>query len=379
MGDELMNSTNLQDQCGNGYHPRGLLLQWHITERCNRRCAHCYQDGYSGEELPFPDLIKVLDQYTDLLKFWRNGSREWVRGHITVTGGEPFVRKDFLNLLEVFAANRKSFSFSILSNGDFINVEMAARLRTLGPTFVQVSIEGTKATHDKIRGEGSYDRVASAIKNLVRQRICTLISFTVHRTNFREFPDVVRLGRRLGVNRVWSDRLIPRGAGSALHEGVLTPEETWEFFTIMQKARRKSLRYLFNRTEVAMFRALQFMESPGRPYYCTAGDSLITVQPNGDLYPCRRMPVRVGNLMETPLSELYYHSNLFNELRDRNRVSKGCETCSFSEKCRGGLKCLSFAVTGDPFTADPGCWVSSQNELGISKLLPEPKRLMVGG
>ncbi len=42
------------------YIPRGLLLQWHITERCNLRCAHCYQNDYSGEELRFQDLFKVV-------------------------------------------------------------------------------------------------------------------------------------------------------------------------------------------------------------------------------------------------------------------------------------------------------------------------------
>jgi MoaA/NifB/PqqE/SkfB family radical SAM enzyme len=52
--------------------PNGLLLQWHITEGCNLRCAHCYQDGYEGEELPFDDLLTVLEQYKDLLRRWRS-------------------------------------------------------------------------------------------------------------------------------------------------------------------------------------------------------------------------------------------------------------------------------------------------------------------
>ena len=43
------------------YIPRGLLLQWHVTERCNLRCAHCYQEAYSGEELRFQDLLNVLE------------------------------------------------------------------------------------------------------------------------------------------------------------------------------------------------------------------------------------------------------------------------------------------------------------------------------
>ena len=94
------------------------------------------------------------------------------------------------------------------------------------------------------------------------------------------------------------------------------------------------------------------------PAWPTAGDSLLTVQPNGDLYPCRRMPIRVGNVMDTPLADLYYESELLCELRDKNRISEGCEGCSHAHTCRGGLKCLSYAMTGDPFKADPGCWIA---------------------
>jgi radical SAM protein with 4Fe4S-binding SPASM domain len=294
-----------------------------------------------------------------LLHSWRNtGTRYPVRGHITVTGGEPFVRRDFLNLLEVLATDRKAFSFAILTNGTFIDADMARRLRRLRPAFVQVSIDGTPSTHDRIRGKGNFERTQSAVRQLVRKRVPTLISFTAHQGNFREFGDVAQLGQRLRVARVWGDRLIPCGSGATMGEPPLTPDETREFFEIMKKARTNAERHWFNRTDVAMHRALQFLVNGGRPYHCTAGDTLITVQPNGDLFPCRRMPIRVGNLLETPLVDLYYDSEIFQALRSRNRVSNGCGTCRHSEACRGGLKCLSYAAAGDPFEADPGCWLA---------------------
>jgi radical SAM protein with 4Fe4S-binding SPASM domain len=353
------------------YIPRGLLLQWHITERCNLRCSHCYQSDYSGQELQFDNLLKVLDQFKDLLSLWRRKvGRLPVRGHITVTGGEPFIRRDFLDLLEIFSANKHYFSFAILTNGSFIDAAMARRLRKLGPAFVQVSVEGTQATHDKIRDTGNFDRTVSALKHLVKEHIRTLISFTAHRDNFREFSEVAQLGRKLRVSRVWADRLIPSGTGLALQEQMLTSDETREFFEIMLRARRKAKRHWFSRTEIAMHRALQFLVAGGKPYHCTAGDTLVTVQPNGDLYPCRRMPIRVGNLMETPLAELYYESSLFRALRNRNCISDDCQSCFYSKLCRGGLKCLSYAMTGDPFKADPGCWrtLKEYQAVGLEKL-----------
>ena len=148
------------------------------------------------------------------------------------------------------------------------------------------------------------------------------------------------------------------GNGSALAEHTLTPSETREFFEIMLKARIDAASSAFNRTEIAMHRALQFMVAGERPYHCPAADTLVTVQANGDLYPCRRMPIRVGNLMETSLVDLYYTSDVFAALRDRDHVSAGCEDCDYAPICRGGARCLSFAATGDPFRADPGCWLA---------------------
>ena len=113
-----------------------------------------------------------------------------------------------------------------------------------------------------------------------------------------------------------------------------------------------------------MHRALQFLVGDGFPYHCTAGDMLITVLPNGDVVPCRRLPITVGNVIETPLEQLYYESPMLRSLRDRDRVSRGCETCACESLCRGGLRCLSYAVTGDPFRADPGCWISDSQESG---------------
>jgi radical SAM protein with 4Fe4S-binding SPASM domain len=275
-----------------------------------------------------------------------------------VTGGEPFVRSDFLDLLDVFHGYRREFSFAVLTNGSLVNLELARRLRALKPAFVQVSIEGSPATHDKIRGPGNFDRTVNSLKLLTKHRICSLVSFTAHRGNFREFPFVAKLGRRLGVSRVWADRLIPCGGGASLRDQLLTPRETREFFQIMSAERKKMARRWFCRTEVAMHRALQFLVAGTTPYYCTAGDSLITVQPNGDLLPCRRMPIRVGNLLQTPLDKLYYESDVFQELRKRDRVSNGCRECLHNTRCRGGLKCLSYAVAADPFAADPGCWLA---------------------
>lgn len=341
--------------------PRGLLLQWHITHRCTHRCAHCYQERFDGDgELSRDELWGVLRDYEALLDRRRadapHGSA--VRGHITVTGGEPFVHAELPNLLERMSAARDRYSFALLTNGARIDVPLARTLRRLRPRFVQLSLEGGEATHDRVRGPGDFQRTLAAIRTLVRFGVRTLISFTAHRLNFREFPSVAEVGIRLRVARVWADRLIPCGH----HPGTggvepLTAEDTREFFDLMASARARAQGRWFPRTEIAMHRALQFLAGGGEPYRCTAGDSLLTVMPNGDVYPCRRLPIVVGNLRQTPLETIYRTSPLLARLRERTEPEDGCVGCLHHPRCRGGLKCLAHAVHGDPFRRDPGCWL----------------------
>jgi radical SAM protein with 4Fe4S-binding SPASM domain len=182
-----------------------------------------------------------------------------------------------------------------------------------------------------------------------------MIAFTASRANYSEFPRVAELGRRLGVNRVWADRMVPCGGAAALRDEVLTPEETRCFIGVMRDAQR---RYESRRTEIALHRALQFTLGGGTPYRCSAGESLITIMPDGDVYPCRRIPRCVGNVQSTSLTEIYSSSPLLVALRDRQRAIPGCEACFYADVCGGGLRCLAAAVHGDPFRADPGCWLS---------------------
>lgn len=301
-------------------------------------------------------LLSILDQYKELLARWSGLSRQHIGGHITVTGGDPFMREDFSRLLEILAHHKKWFTFAVLTNGLDVDGSTARFLQSLSPRFVQVSLDGSRSVHDHLRGEGTFDRTVAGIDQLVRANVPTSIAFTAHKANFREFSAVAEIARKYGVARVWADRLIPLGRGGAMAHRTLDSQEAWELFVRMDRERAKENR----RTRIAMHRALQFMVAGGPPYQCTAGDTLITLLPNGDLVPCRRMPIVAGNVMRSNLTELYFGADLFRQLRDRTRISAGCTACRHASTCRGGLRCLAWAMHGDPFRADPGCWVAGE-------------------
>ncbi len=303
-----------------------FTIQWHITERCNCRCLHCYQEEASAESSP-----QELEQFlTEIESFF-----EQRPGIITITGGEPLLHPYFFTLLD-----KLNHRFGVLSNGTLIDMRTAAMLAERKPAFVQVSIEGKEKTHDHIRGRGTYRASLEGIKNLLQAGLRVLISFTAHQKNYLELPAVAHLGRRLGVDKVWVDRMIPAGNGCSING--LTLEQSRQLF------------YLMKKSGVAMDRALQFLAG-GRPYRCQAGRNLMAIVPGGDVYPCRRMPITAGNLNKNTLEEIY-QVEIMSSLRTED--SEGCSGCLYEKICGGGLRCLAYAITGSPFNPDPVCWIA---------------------
>ncbi|MDR2208457.1 MAG: radical SAM protein [Azoarcus sp.] len=339
--------------------PRRLLLQWHLSERCNLRCSHCYQDTYERKARGLEDWQMLLRDYTAFLKL-----RPGMRGHINLTGGEPLALPEFPALMEMLVRMPDAIPVGILSNGTLIDDAMARNFRNWRVHHVQVSLDGNRATHDAIRGAGAFEAAVRGLRALKTAGVKSVVSFTAQRSNWREFSDIAALGAELGVWRVWADRLIP--FGQAERDEVMTPEETKEFFALMAAASVPRQMHFLNKSGngVAMHRALQFLMSNfstnnTTPYHCTAGDTLITVMPDGALYPCRRLPITVGNVYETPLETLY-DCALFRRLRSKDWICSGCEACLYHMICRGGLRCLAYAMTGRIDTADPGCWLAKQ-------------------
>lgn len=317
-----------------------FTIQWHITERCNCRCLHCYQEEASAESSP-----QQLERFLTRIENFFNQRQ----GIITVTGGEPLLHPAFFTLLE-----KLNHPYGVLSNGTLIDVKTAALLAERKPAFVQISIEGKEKTHDYIRGRGTYRAALEGIKNLRQVGIRVLISFTAHQKNYLELPAVARLGRRLGVDKVWVDRMIPAGNGCGI--SGLNMEQSRQLFFLMKKSR------------VAMDRALQFLAG-GRPYKCQAGISLMAIVPGGDVYPCRRMPITAGNLINNTLEEIYQGEVM---KRLRNEKSEGCFGCLYEKICRGGLRCLAYALTGSPFNPDPACWIADNIKKSKEEIAKAP-------
>ena len=325
---------------------RRFVLQWHLSENCNLKCLHCYQENHIPIQLKYEQLLDIYNQFKELLK------KKKMKGHINITGGEPLCNPHLFKLLDLIKEDKDLITFCILTNGTLITEEIAKKIKKYNPSYVQVSLEGGKKTNDYIRGKGTYKKIAKGIINLRKQNIFTSISFTATNLNYKEFPEVVRYARKYDVNNVWSDRYIPLGDSD--HDLALNYEQTREYLEIMNKERTKLRNKKNNHTTISMYRALQFQMTNDFAYGCTAGDTLLTVMENGDLVPCRRMPIVVGNLFETNMYDLYKNNDILKDLR-KNQIPDDCSECEYSKTCHGGLKCLTYAMYKDLNHKDYGC------------------------
>jgi len=339
-------------------------LQWHLTDKCNLRCSHCYQDDHIEAGTDLDKMLDIPEQFKCLVLFFRDQGKPNIKGHITLTGGEPLVKKGFYELLVEINRLKEYFTFSILTNATLIDIVWVQKLKSLNPKYIQVSLDGDKNKHDEIRGQGSFEKSTKAIKLLRSANIRVLVSFTATKMNYLLFSSVSAICRRLDVNFLWSDRLIPEGNAKSKNisenEMLLNKEETNQFFKLMRYEADICKKDKNSVTRIRMHRALQFQYSGDNIYRCVAGETLITIMPNGDLYPCRRMPVKVGNVFENSLASIYFESPFLRKLRDKNTTSLGCEKCEHNKSCRGGLKCLSYATYGNAYKKDPGCLLGKE-------------------
>ena len=323
-----------------------FVLQWHLSEACNLKCKHCYQEDHVPMQLSYEKLLDILNQYRNLLKKMK------MRGHINLTGGEPLCSPHFFKILDEFKKDSDLYSFSILTNGTLLTSENIKKIASYKPEYVQVSLEGGKKVNDYVRGDGVYKKVGEAIKLLKKYGIYTSLSFTATKLNYKEFPKVVKYACKCGVDTVWSDRFIPLGSEYD-KEFTMGLEETKEYLDIMSRERRY-LKSKHSKTNIAMYRALQFLKTNDFGYACSAGRSLLTVMENGDLVPCRRMPIVVGNLLKDDMYDLYKKNKILKKLRE-DTTPDDCKKCEHAKRCSGGLKCLTYALYGDLNHKDVGC------------------------
>lgn len=325
-------------------------LQWHLTDACNLECRHCYREpGAARPERSLEALDDVLRRYREFL------DERGLRGRLQLCGGEPLLARSLVPIAR--AAHELSIPCRVLSNGTLATPELAASLRAAGVTIVQVSLDGGRERHDAWRGAGAFDRAVAGAKHLAGAGLEVTVAATLARPNADQIGAVIDAALGAGASRVAFSRLVPQGAGAALREAgdLLGPDE-WlaAQVTMLEAARRRGLALMpRDPTFTPLLAAPGAGGCAGAVSGCAAGLNGLAVEPDGTVYPCRRLPIPLGNVFEASFDELW-QSPVLERLRRRDELGGACGACRLRWLC-GGCRAVAWALSGDLMAADPQC------------------------
>ena len=336
---------------------REFYYQWHITERCNRRCRHCYHLSYDSiGELSDELLLTVADRLTDALKAWD------MRGAVGITGGEPWLRRGIIfDILDRLASSNVVDRVDLMTNATLLT-ESDCALLARHPLMrrVQVSLEGASdECHDAIRGSGSFVETMQAIKRMKQSGLTVAAMMTISRKNMSEIVALLELLREYGVDVFTIDRFIPEGQGAQNRDWLLSSIDVRDCFQTVYRWAMEN-----RKPRVLMYRPLFCLidsESPHVGAMCSVGVNALTILHDGSVYPCRRLPIVLGNVLKDSLHQMFYESDELWKVRVPTNLKGRCSSCQFVPVCRG-CRAMALAVTGDWLEEDPHCWLRENTQ-----------------
>jgi Fe-coproporphyrin III synthase len=286
-----------------------------VTLNCNSRCVMCdiWRNEMSGEMRP--------EEYRHLPTSLKG---------INITGGEPFLRKDLPEIVNVIKKRCPKARLVISTHGF-----MPERIKELMPDIlkidpkiaVRISIDGLAKTHESVRGiTGGFKRDMVSLEALRELGVIDLgIAMTVMDSNVEELPEVYHLSEELGVefsvtmatdSKVYfgddKDKLRPRNNDvlvEAFQTIIRSEYSYWQPKRWFRAWFEKSL--------------LQYALGKGRPLACDAGKGFFYLDSQGRVYACHILPTLLGDLRTQSWEELW-NSSQAEEVRERIH---GCEQC----------------------------------------------------
>ena len=270
--------------------PFQCLIQ--VTNRCNMKCSFCdfWPNGVpAAQELVLDDYRRISDELAGMGRFL-----------ISIEGGEPFVRRDLIEIVRTFAMQHLPVLYT---NGWYVDAAAARNLFAAGLTQVGVSIDFPDAPrHDAKRGiAGAFEHARTAIQ-LFRDAAPyggkqVHVMSVLMRENEDCLEELLQLSAALGVGHcmtLLSDKGFRRGKIDTLPRPGISDKlvALWRRYPHLRMFRD----YL---ATIDVFLAGQEMPT------CHAGRQSFNIDHCGNVSPCiEKINQPVGNVRETPLPEL---------------------------------------------------------------------------
>lgn len=198
----------------------------YITERCQLRCEHCYMGDRLDRALKMP-----MEQIVATLRTWRQlgGSK------LTILGGEPTLHPQYIDAVRAAAALGYEHVITT-SNGLEPAIRKFRRMDPAEFAYVQISLDGgSAASHDRVRGPGTFAEAVANIRELVALGFDTRIIATVNRVNALDVLQLLDLADDIGVSLVKFHVFSVIGSGHGAAEWGMTPAEWIAFYERLEQ------------------------------------------------------------------------------------------------------------------------------------------------
>ncbi|MCF8001621.1 MAG: radical SAM protein [Halanaerobiales bacterium] len=291
MTKEKNAENNNEEELKEWVKENGFLwsVHWNLTYKCNENCKHCYIPDVKNvdekAELSKQEIFKAIDDMADLGVF-----------HLTLSGGEPTLRKDFFKIVNY--ASKKGMCITFYTNGLKLNNEFIEQLSKYWIHKVGISIYSSDPKlHDEItQVKGSFDKSVNALKKLYNKGIKTEINSVQLNNTVQGYFKTKKLTESLGGSVTMDFSLSPKLNGDL---SPLSFEIDFDKLIVLSATSNTPLSVDTKKDEWG-YR----YDEP----VCGAGHDLLCIGPQGGVYPCASFPFSVGNIKTTSLKSIWQDS-----------------------------------------------------------------------
>ena len=313
-----------------------------LTYRCNHRCLFCscpweLDETYKKAELKAEEWFSVIDVLME------HGVSAF-----TLTGGEPLMREDLMQIIEYIL--QKGASLNMISNGrkiddDFLDYIAKKKIS------ICISIPGIE-TFVEHTGIDNVQHVLSLFEKTKIRGIQATANIAVTKKNLPELYENIAYALIKGADYILLNRFLPGGRGLQNQEYLLTKEETNRMLDIAEAVLSKANKYGHVGTELP----LCAIDHPDRYKHiqvsnlCSAAKGFCVIDPSGYLKVCNHSPVRVCRYDEfdtLPQNEYWVR------FRNRDYLPEMCRDCDKKDRCDGGCREAAHVYHGNIDDNDP--------------------------
>ncbi len=322
-------------------------LRLNVSQACNMRCAYCYVDE---KDLTHNDALMTWNTAKKATNNFFTLLRQHDHKFCTIRffGGEPLLNWPVINhILDHIQIKKQGISvhFILNTNGTIYSQKIADILAE-HRVGIAISLDGTQKEHNLFRrfksGQSTYKIIIQHIENFLNTGCILGIETTMGNHNIFGLKGLID---QISLWNTTYKTCIPLSfqhlaiVNKTDLDTIKVKQKIKHLIALIEYAQQKRVKA---NTGMAHFsiNALKGQRNTGR--YCRAMGGEICVYPNGDIYPCAALKIKLGNINDlTAVFTSAPYQTLANRTAGNIPVCKGCEIEAF---CAGGCAADAFAA-----------------------------------